>query len=175
MSLTHVRTGHLVRECHTQCHTWARSVTLSVTCHVLSWNPDTEMTLFRKQTLLGALNLTLIVFILWFLTTLIEIDSDSDSEEPVTVAAVVSHSGSIHLQNVTRNNDQRLPRSPHCRFRVPTLQRKVQNTWWLSYGKVLQCSNFNFDTPGNYSLVIQYFIFIFVWSCSAIFTLQKNV
>ena len=95
---------------------------------MLSWNPDTEMTLFRKQTLLGALNLTLIVFILWFLTTLIKIDSDSDSEDPVTVAAVVSHNGSIHLQNVTRNNDQRLPRSPHCRFRVPTLQRKVQFT-----------------------------------------------
>lgn len=85
------------------------------------------MSLVRKQTFQGALNIVLVLLTLWFLTALIEI-SDSDTEDQVTVAAAVSRNSSIYHNNATRNNDQRLPRSPHCRFRVPTLHKKVQFT-----------------------------------------------
>ena len=79
------------------------------------------MTLVRKQTFHWALNITLVLLIVWFLTTLIKI-SDSDTGDKVTVAAVIDQN------NATRNKDLRLPRSPHCRFRVPTLHKKVQFT-----------------------------------------------
>ena len=84
------------------------------------------MTLVRKQTCQGVLNISLVLLTLWFLTTLIKISDNSDTE--VTVAAVVSRNSSIYHNKATRNNDQRLPRSPHCRFRVPTLHKKVQFT-----------------------------------------------
>ena len=83
------------------------------------------MTLVRKQTFHWALNIILVLLILWFLTKLIKI-SDSDTEE--TVAAAVGRNSSIDHNKATRNNDLRLPRSPHCRFRVPTLHKKVQFT-----------------------------------------------
>ena len=76
----------------------------------------------RKQTFHWALNVTLALLIVWILTALIKISDSDDAEDKVTVAAAIDQN------NATRNNDLRLPRSPHCRFRVPTLHKKVQFT-----------------------------------------------
>ena len=80
------------------------------------------MTLVRKQTLLGLLNVTVILILCWKISKRFGFTA-VDRREKTTL---VNHNEIINQNDTKRHIDIKLPRS--CGFRVPKLHTRVQFT-----------------------------------------------